>query len=62
LCRCDKLYDIKGKGSFRATSFGFGKKYDFTKDASCSPPSNSYTLEDYFRKNVKKGFGFGKGR
>jgi hypothetical protein len=43
----------------RKTSFGYGTKYDFTKDSSCAPPPNVYNLKDDFSKNIKKGFGFG---
>lgn len=62
LYRCDKFYDRNDNNHFRTTSFGFGDKYDFTRDASCSPPPNTYNLSDDFKKNIKKGFGFGKGR
>ncbi len=64
IIRCDKFYspDSSLVSHFRTTSFGLGDKYDFTRDASCSPPPNTYTLEDDFQKNIKKGFGFGKGR
>lgn len=60
--RCDKFYTTKSSAHLRTTSFGFGDKYDFTRDASCSPPPNTYDLKDGFVKNIKKGFGFGKGR
>lgn len=59
---CDKFYNVPTSNHLRTTSFGSGDKYDFTRDASCSPPPNTYTLEDSFLKNTKNGFGFGKGR
>lgn len=33
---------------FRNTSFGFGKKLDFTKDKSCNPGPGSYSLSSCF--------------
>ena len=61
--RCDKFYDIKGTGSNRSASFGYGTKYDFTKEAPHSPPANTYNLKDEFNSDhLKKGFSFGEGR
>lgn len=57
--RNDKFYDPNCMDIVRKTSFGYGTKYDFTKDSSCAPPPNAYNLKDEFSKNIKKGFGFG---
>eukprot|EP00919_Chromeraceae_sp_WS-2016_P004804 GHVR01011380.1.p1 GENE.GHVR01011380.1~~GHVR01011380.1.p1 ORF type:complete len:101 (-),score=0.57 GHVR01011380.1:554-856(-) len=60
--RCDKFYDPKKNGPSRTTSLGYGHKYDFTKESHHAPPPNTYNLADEFKKNSKKGFGFGEGR
>jgi len=57
--RCDKFYDSATISPSRTTSFGYGHKYDFTKESPNSPPPNTYNLKDNFSKDIKKGFGFG---
>jgi len=43
----------------RKTSFGFGKKYDFTKVYGVSPPPNKYDIKGTFGQDKKRGFSFG---
>lgn len=32
MSRCDKFYDINHLNTTRTTAFGYGDKYDFTKE------------------------------
>lgn len=60
LFSCDKFYELKNTLSNRAAGFGYGHKYDFTKDLPHSPPPNSYDLPNPI--SAKKGFALGTGR
>jgi len=57
-------YEINTKLSKRATNFGYGTKYDFTKDMPKTPPPGSYRVQSAFdrERSTKKGFGFGNSR
>lgn len=46
LFRCDKFYELKNTLSNRSAAFGYGYKYDFTKESPSSPPPNSYHFND----------------
>jgi hypothetical protein len=59
-CRCDRFYDIKSTISTRGAGFGYGHKYDFTKESPASPPPNSYHLDR--TPDKKTGFAFGESR
>jgi len=60
---CDKIcYDLPPVRSTRSPGFGYGTKYDFTKECNGSPPPNNYKLPDTFEKKKKTGFSFGLGR
>lgn len=50
----------KGKGA----GIGIGKKSDFTKDLTCSPPSSKYLLKTEIdvNKYSNKGFSLGTNR
>lgn len=45
--------------SNRKTSFGYGKKSDFTKDLTASPGSTKYTHKSSFDAGKNKGITFG---
>jgi hypothetical protein len=49
---------------YNGFGMGIGKKYDFTKDLTCSPPSSIYLLKTDFDENRKsrKGFSLGPNR
>jgi hypothetical protein len=61
---CDKIcYDLPPVRSSRSPGFGYGTKYDFTKETNGNPSPNSYKLPDTFTGKTKKsGFSFGLGR
>jgi hypothetical protein len=59
-CSCDKFYELKNTLSKRVTTFGYGNKYDFTKELPQSPPPNSYIIPEEVSR--KKGFAFGTSR
>lgn len=48
--------------SNRSAAFGYGYKYDFTKESPHSPPPNSYHFEGDFSPTRKQGFSFGESR
>jgi len=58
---CYELPTTKNK---RNTSFGYGNKYDFTKNAGKNPPPNNYKITSLFNKNKthNKGKTFGSSR
>ena len=59
---CDSFYELPPTRTNRSTSFGFGLKnlgIKFNKDMA---PVGSYQLPSDFKHDLKKGFGFGKGR
>lgn len=55
-----KFYDIPSTFSKRTTSFGYGKKYDFTSDKEKTPDPGAYQPVDPNGK--PKGFSFGSSR
>lgn len=48
----------------RFTAFGYGGKYDFTKNAGKNPPPNNYKIASLFKINKmhNKGKTFGSSR
>lgn len=42
----------------KSIGIGYGKKFDFTRDLSCSPGANKYQLDTVFDKNKKSKKGF----
>ena len=56
----EKFYELKTTLATRAAGFGYGCKYDFTKELPQSPPPNTYRLTDGCSE--KKGFAFGESR
>lgn len=52
---------MKNTFSKRYAGFGYGNKYDFTKESPSSPPPNTYNLPDEV-SSLKKGFAFGESR
>ena len=61
---CDQTYNSARMGSTRATSFGYGNKFDFTKSLTNAPEPNKYQMLSQFDKNKtkSKGSSFGLGR
>lgn len=57
------MYIIPDSKSKRSTSFGFGKKSDFTSSSSRdNPPPGTYNETDRMYKFKKTGLKFGPGR
>lgn len=48
--------------SKRGASFGSGKKSDFTKPLTCSPPSTLYMYKSVFEDGKNRGKSFGASR
>lgn len=48
--------------SKRGASFGSGKKSDFTKTFTCSPPSTLYMYKSVFEEGKTRGKSFGGSR
>jgi hypothetical protein len=59
---CQVFYDLPSSKSSRTAAFGYGTKYDFTKEATNNPPPNAYEIPTVFKKSTKKGFSFGLSR
>jgi len=56
------FYELPNSKSTRATSFGYGSKYDFTKGSVNNPAPNTYSLKGEVGSPDKKGFSFGLSR
>ena len=54
------MYDLPSSKASRAPSFGFGSRFDFSKQSKNTPPPNSYTLPSTVEK--KSPFSFGISR
>lgn len=56
-------YDLPPVKSARAAGFGYGSKYDFTKEKNGNPPPNNYSLPETINpKNKKNAYSFGLSR
>ena len=55
---CDSIYNIVSSFRKPGAAFGYGKKSDFTKDLTTSPPASKYHIQTIFDKNKtsRKGF------
>lgn len=61
--RCpNAFYSYDSQLSNRKTSFGYGKKFDFSQIISVSPPSTKYESKSFLDESKKKGKSFGLGR
>ena len=61
--RCAQaFYDLPPVRSTRAAAFGYGTKYDFTKQHADTPGPNTYHTPSIFDDSKKKGISFGLGR
>jgi hypothetical protein len=61
--RCAQaFYDIPPMRSRRAAAFGYGTKYDFTKQTTKTPGPNTYSQDSILEIEKKRGFSFGLGR
>lgn len=56
------FYDLPPVRSTRAAAFGYGTKYDFTKQHADTPGPNTYHTPSIFDDSKKKGISFGLGR
>ena len=58
LYRCAQIcYDVAPLRSKRATSIGYGKKYDFSKAVANNPSPSNYEKPSIFDKNKRKNIG-----
>lgn len=53
----DKFYSLPDSKSHRSTSFGFGKKYDFTANQRDTPGPNHYALPSFLKRGHQKKAG-----
>lgn len=61
--RCpNAFYTFDSQLSQRKTSFGYGKKSDFTQPTNVSPPSTKYNSKSFVDESKKSGKTFGISR
>lgn len=56
------FYSNDSQLSNRRTSFGYGKKSDFTKDQTASPGATKYMHKSIFENSKARGKSFGLSR